>query len=120
MTGPAIVLGDGSGNGSLSLDNRAVQPAVVKLRDPAGAVAVAVFLSPGSHTDITGLASGSYRPEYAIGELWSRACNTFAAGMRARRMDEPVTLPGAAPIVVAPDGSASATSDITEQMFQQD
>jgi hypothetical protein len=124
-SGPAPFDGEllerhGSGSGVLSLDNRAIQPAVVKLRDPAGAVAIAVFLGPGSHADLTGLPDGFYRPEYAIGELWSRACNAFAAGMRARRMDSDVTLPGAAPIVVAPDGSSSAASDITDQMFGQE
>ncbi len=124
-SGPAPFDGEllerhGSGSGDVSLDNHSVQPAVVKLRDQAGVVAVAVFLSPGSHAKITGLPSGSYRPEYAIGELWSRACNAFAAGMRARRMDQGVNLPGAAPIVVASDDSGAAASDITDQMFQQD
>jgi hypothetical protein len=124
-SGPAPFDGEllerhGSGGSAVSLDNRAVQPAVVKLRDQAGAVVIAVFLGPGSHADLSGLLDGFYRPEYAIGELWSRACNTFAAGMRARRMDAGITLPGAAPIVVAPDGSGSAASDITEQTFGQE
>jgi hypothetical protein len=124
-SGPAPFDGEllerrGSGNSSLSLDNRAVQPAVVKLRDQAGAVAIAVFLGPGGHVDLDGLPAGLYRPEYAIGELWSRACNAFAAGMRALRMDAAVTLPGAPPFVVAPDTSGGAASDISDQMFQHE
>ncbi len=124
-SGPAPFDGEllerhGSGAGVLSLDNRAIQPAVVKLRDAAGTVAVAVFLGPGSHVDVKGLPTGSYQPEYAIGELWSRACNTFAAGMRARRMEESVTLPSTAPLVITPDDGGSAASDITDQMFQRD
>ena len=58
--------------------------------------------------------------EFAIGELWSRACNGFAAGMWARRIDAEVTLPGAPTIVVAPDGGALSATDISDQAFQQD
>ena len=54
----------------------------------AGAVIVAVFLGPGSRAELGELPEVLYRPEFAIGEMWSRACNLFAAGMRARRMDE--------------------------------
>ncbi len=124
-SGPAPFDGEllerrGAGSATLSLENRAVQPAVVKLRDPAGAVTISVFLAPGSHADLDGLPEGNYRPEFAIGELWSRACNSFAAGMRARRLDAAVTLPGAAAIVVASDSDGPGGSDISEQMFQQD
>jgi hypothetical protein len=52
--------------------------------------------------------------------LWSRACNTFAAGMRARRMDREITLPGADPIVVASDNGTPAAFDISDQLFQQE
>jgi hypothetical protein len=66
------------------------------------------------------LPDGVYRPEFAIGELWSRACNGFAAGMRARRMDAQIRLPGAAHIVVGSDGGETAAKDIPDQAFQQD
>jgi hypothetical protein len=110
----------GSGNGTLVLENRAVQPAVVKFRDDTGAVIVSVFLGPGSHAELGGLPDGLYRPEFAIGELWSRACNLFAAGMRARRMDEMIRLPGSAPIVLTADGGEPAASDVSDQAFEQD
>jgi hypothetical protein len=110
----------GTGGGTLSLENRAVQPVVVKLRDLAGAAIVSVFLGPGGHAELAGLPDGVYRPEFAIGELWSRACNGFAAGMRARRMDSQIRLPGAAPIVVGSDGGEAAAKDIPDQEFQQD
>jgi hypothetical protein len=124
-SGPAPFNGEllerrGSGAGTLLLDNQSVQPAVVKLRDQAGAVMVAVFLEPGGHAELAGLPEGPYRPEFAIGELWSRACNSFAAGMRARRMDADVTLPGAPHIVVTSDSGGSAAADISDQMFQHD
>jgi hypothetical protein len=110
----------GTGTGTLWVDNRALQPAVVKLRNRTGAVIVSVFLAPGGHSEVTGLPDGLYRPEYAIGELWSRACNAFAAGMRARRMDAEFSLPGIAHLTVTPDGTETAGSDISDQAFQQD
>ena len=124
-SGPAPFNGEllqqrGSGVGTLSLENQAVQPAVVKLRDRAGAVMVAIFLGPGGRAELAGLPEGPYRPEFAIGELWSRACNSFAAGMRARRMDADVTLADAPHIVVTSDSGGPAASDISDQMFQQD
>jgi hypothetical protein len=109
----------GSGSGTLTLENRAVQPAVVKLRDAAGAVMVSVFLGPSGRADLDGLPQGQYRPEFAIGELWSRACNTFAAGMRARRMAADVSLPGAPNVVIEPDGGGTDATDISDQMFQK-
>lgn len=108
----------GNGSGRVLVENRAVQPAVIKLRDKAGAVAIAVFLNPGSQADIDGLPEGVYRSEFAIGELWSRACNVFAAGMRARRMDVALKLPGDARIVVAPD--TAEASDISDQAFARE
>lgn len=110
----------GSGSGTLVLENRAIQPAVVKFRDETGAVVVSVFLEPGGRAELGGLPEGLYRPEFAIGELWSRACNLFAAGMRARRMDETIRLPGSPPIVLAPDGTEPAASDVSDEAFEQD
>ncbi|HVY14839.1 MAG TPA: J domain-containing protein, partial [Rhodopila sp.] len=74
---------EGTGHGTLAVDNRSVEPAVLRLRSAAGTPVVSVFLAPGGHAELTALPDGNYRPEYAIGELWSRACNSFAAGMRA-------------------------------------
>jgi DnaJ domain len=110
----------GSGSGTLSVENRAIQPAVVKFRDQAGAVIVAVFLGPGSRAELGGLPEGLYWPEFAIGEMWSRACNLFAAGMQARRMDEAIRLPGSPPIVLTPDGGEPPASDVSDQAFEQE
>jgi hypothetical protein len=107
----------GIGAGTLVLQNRAVQPVVVKLRDGAGALVVSVFLGPGGHAKLDGLPEGVYRPDFAIGELWSRACNVFAAGMRARRMEAAIRVPGVSPLVVAPDGGVPAALDISDQAF---
>jgi len=105
----------GSGGGKLAVQNRAVQPAVVKVRDSAGAVVFAAFLGPGGHVDLEGLPEGNFRADFAIGELWSRACNVFAAGMRARRMEAALTVPGDSVLVVTAD--AGAAKDISDQTF---
>jgi hypothetical protein len=107
----------GSGHGSLEVENRAVDSAVVKLRDASGAVVLSVFLQPGSHVAFEGLPEGEYRTEFAIGELWSRACNSFAAGMRARRVATALRLPGDAHLVVKPEDPSAA--DIPEQVFER-
>jgi hypothetical protein len=119
----------GHGTGSLQVINRAVQPAVVKLRDANGTVVFSVFLAPGGHTDLTSLPAGSYEADYAIGELWSRACNTFAAGMRAKRLDAPVTIPSVAipsgtvasdnRLVMATDSAGTPASDMADQDFEK-
>ncbi len=109
----------GAGTGTLEVENRSVQPAVVKLRDAAGAVTLSVFLGPGSHAALDGLPDGIYHPEFAIGELWSRACNSFAAGMQARRMKAALRLPGDSHLVLAPEAGEPAAADISNQAFEQ-
>ncbi len=83
-----------------SLENRAVQPAVVKLRDRRGRSCSRCSWGRAVMRNWTACPEGVYRPEFAIGELWSRACNMFAAGMRARRMEESVSTLREARLVV--------------------
>jgi hypothetical protein len=109
----------GHGNGSLEVENRASQPTVIKLRDSAGGVALAVYLGPGGHAEYSGLPDGAYRAEYALGELWSRACNTFTVGTRARRLDASIILPGDSYLVVAPESSLTLSSEIAEQTYER-
>ena len=110
----------GHGGGKLEVENRAPQPAVVKLRDRTGAVVLSVFLEPGGHAAFDGLPDGVYHADFAIGELWSRACNGFAAGMRARRMRAALTLPGDQHLVVAPDLGQREAVDIPDRVFERD
>jgi len=109
----------GSGSGTIEVENRAPQPVVVKLRDAGGTVALSVFLGPGGHGVFDGLPAGTYHPEFAVGELWSRACNAFAVGMRARRIDTAVESPGNAHLVVEPAVGTPAVTDISDQAFEQ-
>lgn len=106
----------GHGSATLEIENRAIQPAVVKLRDGTGMVVQAVYLDPGGHAVLEGLADGIYHTEFAIGELWSRACNAFAAGMRARRIDAALTVPRDSQLAVATDEPAA---DITAEAFER-
>src|SRR5271166_884240 len=108
----------GYGNGHLRLENRAVQPAVVKLRNRVGAVVLSVFLAPGGHADVEEVPDGSYRTEFAVGELWSRACKTFAAGMRARRLDQAFNIAGEASLEITADAASLPSTDIADQVFE--
>jgi hypothetical protein len=112
----------GAGPGTLDVDNRTAQPVVVKLRDLGGAVAASVFLAPGGHARLTGLPAGRYRPDYAIGEMWSRACNSFAAGMRAQRFADAMPLTALSPLAIPPDatGASGPPQDISDRMFEDD
>ena len=108
-----------TGTSTLTIDNSAPQPAVVKLRDAAGSVTVSVFLAPGGHKDVTGVAAGTYQPEVAVGELWSRACNGFAASVRTGQLAA-MQLAGTARIIVAADAEGAAWHPIPEQDFERE
>ena len=110
----------GQGSARLAISNRSDQPAVVKLRDASGRSIASVFLEPSGATEV-GLPNGVYRPDFALGEIWSRACDSFTAGMRAQRFAGYGSVPGLSPLVIPPDISmAPAPVDIPDQAFEQD
>ena len=76
----------GDGAARIEISNRGPQPVMVKLRDASGQAAATVFVAPGNSAIVENLPDTVYRPEFATGELWSGACNSFAAGMRAQRL----------------------------------
>jgi hypothetical protein len=106
----------GTGSATLEIENQAIQPVVVKLRDERGTVALAVYLDPGGRAVLEGVADGVYHTEFAIGELWSRACNAFTAGMRARRMDTALTVPRDSHLAVE---AGQPAADISAQAFER-
>jgi hypothetical protein len=111
----------GSGTASLHLRNRGAQPAVLKLRNGEGHVVLAVFLAPYGETTLEGLPDNPVRPEFAIGELWSRACSQFAAGMRAQRVAGFRPLPAWSPLLVPPEAADGAPlADLSDQVFGQE
>lgn len=76
----------GEGPARAVFENHRDEPVVVKLRDSAGAAAASVFVAPGAAAALDRLPPGPYHMEYAYGELWSRGCRRFVAGMRAQRL----------------------------------
>ena len=99
-----------------------MQPAVVKLRDASGRAAATVFVAAGASAMVEDLPDAVYRPDFATGEIWSRACNSFAgrhAGAAVRRL-----LPrssGLSPLVIPPDLSvAPAPEDIPDAAFERE
>jgi hypothetical protein len=76
------------GEARVLFENRRDQPAVVKLREPSGEAVAEVFVAPRSAALVERLPPGLYRPDYAFGELWSRGCSRFMAGMRAERFGD--------------------------------
>ena len=111
----------GNGAVTLMISNRGPQPAVVKLRDPSGSAAATVYVAPGSTAAVADLPDAAYRPDFAIGELWSRTCNTFAAGMRAERFAVDVLPSDQSPLLIPPDLSATpAPADISDAEFEHE
>jgi hypothetical protein len=111
----------GDGGARLAIENRGSEPAVVKLRDAAGRSVISIYVTAGASTMVTGLPDQTYRPDFALGELWSRACDSFTAGMRAQRFAGYASLAGLSPLVIPPNLSgASVPVDIPDQVFEQD
>lgn len=93
----------GSGPAAVTLVNRSSEPAVVKLRTVAGVVAASVYLAPDGTARVSGLPAQRYQPEFAIGELWSSTCHSFAAGMQAERFSGPIDLSELSSLSIPPD-----------------
>ena len=111
----------GDGTSQVEISNRGSQPVVVKLRDASGHAAATVFVTPGDSAIVANLPETVYRPELATGELWSSACNSFTAGMRAQRFTYYATPSALSPLVIPPRlSAASAPEDISDAAFEKD
>ena len=107
------------GGATLSIDNRSGQPAVVKLRTPEGAIIASVFLGPDGPATLEGLPEGPARLDFATGEVWSRACHGFVAGMRARRLPAAFPIARNARLAIPPDAAVPVT-ELPDQAFEQE
>lgn len=120
--GNGAVLGrHGDGTARVEISNHGSLPVVVKLRDASGQAAASVFVAPANSATVENLPDTTYRPDFAVGELWSRACNGFAAGMRAQRFAGYASPSGLSPLVIPPDLSvAPAPEDISDAEFERE
>jgi DnaJ domain len=113
----AEVLGQrGSGSARVVIHNRGEEPAVVKLRDTEQHTQAMIFLAPGVTATVLDLPGGPWRADFAVGELWSRACGIFAAGMDAGRL--PGLIASGSAVTVPP--TALAVVNISDQAFRKD
>lgn len=108
----------GGGSARLLIRNRGEEPAVVKLRDRNGRTEASVFVAPGMPVTVIGLPDGPWQADVAVGEVWSRACGLFAAGMRAQRLGR--IQPGSELTVPAELSDGVAPVDIPDQTFAGD
>jgi hypothetical protein len=109
----------GKGTARLSINNRSGQLAVVKLRSTANTLIASVFLGPGGEATMDGLPAEPVRLDYATGEVWSRACHGFVAGMRAQRLPDLIAMNGATRLAIPPDGTVVAV-DLSDQAFERE
>ena len=107
------------GHATLSVANRTGQLAVVKIRSAAGAVLASVFLDSGGETTMEGLPDDPVQLEFATGEVWSRACHGFAAGMRAQRLPGLVAIGTDMQLAIPPDPNVKLL-DMPDQAFEQE
>ena len=109
----------GEGKGRLRLENRSAQPLVVKLRGGDGGVTASIFLTPGGQTTAEGLREDHVRVEYATGEVWSRACHGFTAGMRAQVLAGGLTIGQTSGLTVPPVGG-TPPAELPDQAFERE
>ncbi len=103
----------------VTIENHASEPAVVKLRDPAGATTASIYIDADSFVVATDLPNGPWRVDIAFGTLWSRSCGRFAAAQQAKRLLAPV-LPGAVLDVAPEEAGGTEPTDISDEAFAHD
>ena len=96
-----------SGRATL-IDNTGDAPAVVAFR--RGLEFVAVYVTPHARARLAGLEAGGWQIDWATGDLWSRPCFQFMAGMRGRRLQD-------APVPAVITLPADAGTDVPDQTF---
>jgi hypothetical protein len=75
----------GTGPHRVIIENGGSAEPVVKMRDDHHRTALAVYVGPYGTAQVDHFPSGRFRPEFATGQDWSRACGVFLSGMRVQR-----------------------------------
>jgi len=78
-----------------------------------------VFLDPGGEAMMDGLPDDPVQLDVATGEVWSRACRSFAAGMRAQRLPGLVSIGSDMQLGIPPDPKVGPV-DLSDQAFEQE
>jgi len=110
-----VLLQRSSGPARLAVENRDDRPAVLKLRDDGGAAVAAVYVAARGRAELANLPAGPFHVEYALGDVWSTPCASFAAGMRAQALPDPLALTSEARISLPLVGR-----DIADEAFARD
>jgi hypothetical protein len=107
------------GHAHLDLENRTGLAAVVKLRTAGGSVAASVFLAMGGHVRLDRLPEDPVTVEFATGEVWSRPCRGFTAGMRAQTLADPIAI-GQVMAIALPPETGAAPAELPDQLFERE
>jgi hypothetical protein len=78
----------GTGPHRVIIENDGGAEGVVKMRDEHRRTALTVYVGPYSTAQVDHFPSGRFRPEFATGRQWSRACGVFLYGMRVQRFPD--------------------------------
>jgi DnaJ domain len=109
------------GASTLDVENHGGEAAVVKLRNAAGHAVFAIYVSAGGTLHIVDLPDQPYRLEFAVGEVWSRACGLFSVGMRAERLADATPVAALSPLIIPPElSSPQRPEDIADTDFARD
>ena len=109
------------GTASMQFRNDADTSIVVKVRDGGHATVAVMYVAPRDVATLEAVPPGDYRPEFASGDLWSRRCGLFMAGMRTVRSSGFDRLePGASLTYSLPFAAHAGDEDVPDSTFVMD
>ena len=112
--GGSLLVRPSGGPGLVAVENREDRPAVLTLRGQDHKIAGSAYLTARGKATIDQLPPSRYQVEFAVGDLWSAECGMFMAGMRAKRIAEPMLLKETARLIIS---ATTAAEDISDDAF---
>jgi hypothetical protein len=111
---------EGHGATRVEIDNRGYVSLVARLRDAQDQPIATMFVAPSASATLSDLPGGAVTVQVAAGDLWSRRCGMFMAGMRTQAFPaEPLGTEAPARFVVPPPADAPPLRDIPEDAFSR-